>query len=93
MPLFTLGKDLRGLLRFLYTKVICRCKMERIVVYGKTSPAILRFYKRMGTQVYVFGVNSQDYMKKYLGKEVDMMYTDFWIPNRRSEKEQCGKQQ
>ena len=80
VPMLSLGGDLRGFIKFLVTSLYCG-KVKRIVLYYKTPDYLLRIYKRLGTQVAVYTINDESTLKKHIGRDVDMVYTDFIIPS------------
>ena len=80
VPMLSLGGNLRGFIKYLVTSLYCG-KVKRIVLYYKIPEYLLRIYKRLGTQIVVFTINDESYLKKHIGRDVDMVYTDFLIPS------------
>lgn len=80
VPMLSLGGDLRGFIKFLVTSLYCG-KVKRIVLYYKTPEYLLRIYKRLGAKIAVYTINDESNLKKHIGRDVDMVYTDFLIPS------------
>lgn len=57
-------------------------KVDRIVTHYQTPDYMLRIYKRLGAKIAVYTVNDIDYLKEHIGKDVDMVYTDYIIPSK-----------
>lgn len=80
VPMLSLGGDLRGFIKYLVTSLYCG-KVKRIVLYYKTPEYLLRIYKRLGAKIAVYTINDESNLKKHIGRDVDMVYTDFLIPS------------
>ena len=80
VPMLSLGGDLRGFIKYLVTSLYCG-KVKRIVLYYKTPVYLLRIYKRLGAKIAVYTINDESNLKKHIGRDVDMVYTDFLIPS------------
>lgn len=80
MPMLSVGDGIRGLFKYVVTSLICG-KVDRIVTYYQASEYMLRIYKRLGTQIAVYTVNDISYLNNHIGKDVDMVYTDYLIPS------------
>lgn len=80
IPMLSLGGDLRGFIKYLVTSLYCG-KVKRIVLYYKTPDYLLRIYKRLGAKIAVYTINDESDLKKHIGRDVDMVYTDFLKPS------------
>ena len=80
VPMLSVDDGIRGLFKFVVTSIYCG-KVDRIVTYYQTPEYMLRIYKRLGTQIAVYTVNDISYLNNHIGKDVDMVYTDYLIPS------------
>lgn len=80
VPMLSVGDGARGLLKYMVTSIYCG-KVDWIVTYYQASEYMLRIYKRLGAKVIVYTVNDMSYLKKHIGKDVDMVYTDYLTPS------------
>ena len=80
VPMLSVGDGARGLLKYMVTSIYCG-KVDWIVTYYQASEYMLRIYKRLGTQIAVYTVNDISYLNNHIGKDVDMVYTDYLIPS------------
>ena len=78
-PMLSVG-GVRGLLKYMVTSLYCG-KVDRIVTNYQTPEYILRIYKRLGPQIAVYTVNDISYLNNHVGKDVDMVYTDYLMPS------------
>lgn len=78
-PMLSVG-GVRGLLKYMVTSIYCG-KVDWIVTYYQTPEYMLRIYKRLGAHIAVYTVNDISYLKKHIGKDVDMVYTDYLTPS------------
>lgn len=79
-PMLSVGGGIRGLLKYVVTSIYCG-KVDRIVTYYQTSEYMLRIYKRLGAKIAVYTVNDISYLRKHIGKDIDMVYTDYLMPS------------
>ena len=79
VPMLSVG-GMRGLLKYIVTSVYCG-KVDWIVTYYQTPEYMLRIYKRLGSKVIVYTVNDMSYLNNHIGKDVDMVYTDYLTPS------------
>ena len=79
VPMLSVG-GMRGLLKYVATS-IRNGKVDRIVTHYQTPDYMLRIYKRLGAKIAVYTVNDIAYLKEHIGKDVDMVYTDYIIPS------------
>ncbi len=80
VPMLSVG-GMRGLLKYVVTS-IRNGKVDRIVTHYQTPDYMLRIYKRLGAKIAVYTVNDIAYLKEHIGKDVDMVYTDYIIPSK-----------
>ena len=79
VPMLSVG-GVRGLLKYMVTSIYCG-KVDWIVTYYQTPEYMLKIYKRLGTQIAVYTVNDISYLNNHIGKDVDMVYTDYLTPS------------
>ena len=79
VPMLSVG-GVRGLLKYMETSIYCG-KVDWIVTYYQTPEYMLRIYKRLGSKVIVYTVNDISYLNNHIGKDVDMVYTDYLTPS------------
>lgn len=65
-----------GLKRYLLASIKSGCLVDWIVSGSQEDYHFYRFVKRMGTKVATFTENDVEYIKRYVGREVDLVYTD-----------------
>ena len=80
VPMLSVGDGFKGLLKYVVTSIYCG-KVDRIITFYQIPEYMLRIYKRLGAQIAVYTVNDISYLKKHIGKDVDMVYTDFLQPS------------
>lgn len=80
VPMLSVG-GVRGLLKYVATSIRYG-KVDRIVTHYQTPDYMLRIYKRLGAKIAVYTVNDIVYLKEHIGKDVDMVYTDYIIPSK-----------
>lgn len=80
VPMLSVGEGFRGLLKYMVTSIYCG-KVDWIVTYYQTPEYMLRIYKRLGTHIAVYTVNDISYLNNHIGKDVDMVYTDYLTPS------------
>ena len=80
VPMLSVG-GMRGLLKYVVTS-IHNGRVDRIVTHYQTPDWMLRIYKRLGAIIAVYTVNDIAYLKEHIGKDVDMVYTDYIIPSK-----------
>ena len=78
--MLTVSGDLWGLFKFITVSVISGHKVPRIVTNYSFNERVLRIFKRLNVQVAVYTINDVDFLKNHIGKEVDLVYTDFLEP-------------
>lgn len=82
-PMLSLTNDrIHSLMLFTLTSIKCGRLVERIVINPKTGKKLLRFYKRLGVHIASPTINNRDYVEKKVGREIDMIYTDYLAPSR-----------
>lgn len=82
-PMLSLTNDrIHSLILFTLTSIKCGRLVERIVINPMTGKKLLRFYKRLGVHIASPTINNRDYVEKKVGREIDMIYTDFLSPSR-----------
>ena len=79
VPMLSVG-GVRGLLKYMVTSLYCG-KVDWIVTYYQTPEYMLRIYKRLGAHIAVYTVNDISYLNNHIGKDVDMVYTDYLLPS------------
>ena len=79
VPMLSVG-GVRGLFKYMVTSIYCG-KVDRIVTYYQTPEYLLRIYKRFGAKVIVYTVNDISYLNNHIGKDVNMVYTDYLTPS------------
>ena len=80
MPMLSVGDGIRGLLKYVVTSIYCG-KVDWIVTYYQIPEYMLRIYKRLGAKIAVYTVNDISYLNNHIGKDVDMVYTDYLTPS------------
>lgn len=80
VPMLSVGDGIRGLLKYVVASFYSG-KVDRIVAHCQTPEYMLRIYKRLGAKIAVYTVNDISYLKNHIGKDVDMIYTDYIIPS------------
>jgi hypothetical protein len=81
IPMLSIGRGVRGLAKFLLASVKTGQVIPRIAISKKANGFLLRFYKRLGVTIAVYTVNDVNYLKDHVGKDVDLVYTDFLQPS------------
>lgn len=80
IAMLSVGDGIRGLLKYVVTSIYCG-KVDRIVTYYQIPEYMLRIYKRLGSKIAVYTVNDISYLNNHIGKDVDMVYTDYLTPS------------
>lgn len=80
VPMLSVGDGFRGLLKYVVTSIYCG-KVDRIITFYQIPEYMLRIYKRLGSKVIVYTVNDISYLNNHIGKDVDMVYTDYLTPS------------
>ena len=90
-PMFSImALNVRGLYLYIINSIRYGKGIPRIVTNTYVSKYVYRIYKRLGAQqIAVYSLYDEDYQKlhereyleKYAGREVDLMYVDFVKPN------------
>lgn len=91
IPMFSImALNLRGLYLYILNSIKYGKGIPRIVTNSYVSKYVYRIYKRLGAQqIAVYSLYDEDYQKlhereyleKYAGKEVDLVYVDFVKPH------------
>lgn len=90
-PMFSImALNVRGLYLYIFNSIKYGKGIPRIVTNTYVSKYVYRIYKRLGAQqIAVYSLYDEDYQKihekeyleKYVGMEVDLVYVDFVKPN------------
>ena len=93
IPLFSImALNVRGLYLYIINSLKYGKSLPRIVTNTYVSKYVYRIYKRLGAQqIAVYSLYDKDYQKlyereyleKYAGREVDLVYVDFVKPNKK----------
>ncbi len=81
IPMLSIGGRVGGLAKFLIASMKTGRIIPRIVTTKEANGFLLRFYKRLGVTIAVYTVNDINYLKNHIGKDVDLVYTDFLQPS------------
>lgn len=89
-PMFSImAMNVRGLARYLKASFKSRKMIKRIVTNSDVSKYTLRIFKRLGVEMTaIYSLDDEDYwrkheksyLEKYIGREVDLVYTDYLTP-------------
>lgn len=77
IPLLTVSSGMKGLIKYLLCMIVSGDRIDYVVTNINASRPFLRLYKRFATKVFVFASNDLEWIKENVGKEVDMVYTDY----------------
>lgn len=81
IPMLSIGGRIGGLAKFLIASIKTGRIISRVVTTKDANGFLLRFYKRLGVTIAVYTVNDVNYLKNHIGKDVDLVYTDFLQPS------------
>lgn len=81
IPMLSIGGRVGGFANFLFASIRTGRIIPRIVTTKEANGFLLRFYKRLGVTIAVYTVNDINYLKDHVGKDVDLVYTDFLQPS------------
>lgn len=81
IPMLSIGGRIGGLAKFLIASMKTGRIISRVVTTKDANGFLLRFYKRLGVTIAVYTVNDVNYLKNHIGKDVDLVYTDFLQPS------------
>ena len=91
IPMFSImALNVRGLYLYIFNSIKYGKGIPRIVTNTYVSKYVYRVYKRLSAQqIAVYSLYDEDYQKihekeyleKYAGREVDLVYVDFVKPN------------
>lgn len=81
IPMLSIGGRVGGFARFLIASMKTGRIITRIVTTKEVNGFLLRFYKRLGVTIAVYTVNDINYLREHIGKDVDLVYTDFLQPS------------
>lgn len=79
--MLSIGGRIGGLAKYLIASMKTGQIIPRIVTTKDANGFLLRFYKRLGVTIAVYTVNDINYLKDHVGKDVDLVYTDFLHPS------------
>ena len=82
VPMLSLGKDDHSIKAYLSSSLKCGYFIDRVYTTSRTQDKYLRLLKKLGANVTVSTQNDSDYYNSHLGRLVDQVYTDFWLPSR-----------
>ena len=81
IPMLSIGGRVGGVANFLFASIKTGRIIPRTVTTKEANGFLLRFYKRLGVTIAVYTVNDINYLKDHVGKDVDLVYTDFLQPS------------
>ena len=78
VPILSMGDfNLINIIKFVICRIMNKKHIEYVTATVSCNKNNLRILKRLfGIKVLAFTCNSKEYLEEYLGKEVDMVYTD-----------------
>ena len=79
-PMLSVAGDLRGVVKSLLASLYNGKIIERVVTHYTAQDYVLRIYKHLGLKTAVYTVNDESYLEKHIGKDIDLVYTDFLSP-------------
>lgn len=78
-PMLTSDGSIKGMIWLIITNWT-NSKISGVVTCH-VCDLLLRIYKNMGVEVMLYTVNEESYLKSHIGKDIDVVYTDFIYPS------------